>query len=145
MLPCRAFSATAAFPDSSQPVVRLALFYSNQKRYEESIGVLETRLKRQPDDRGALYQLGRAGAVSGSHLDRAQAALNRFLKLPHRRGTPSIAAAHWRLGVVLEAKGDKKTARAEYETAPPANGFVLVWAVCVGYERLSLVLNIERE
>jgi tetratricopeptide (TPR) repeat protein len=106
-----------AFPDSSAPMVRLAVYYSNQKRYDDSFGVLEDRLRRSPNDASALYQLGRVGAVSGTRLDRAQAGLDQYLKMPHKRGTPSIAAAHWRRGMVLEAKGDRNSAKAEYETA----------------------------
>jgi len=107
----------AAFPDSSLPVTRLALFYSNQKRYDDSFALLEDRLRRAPSDGSTLYQIGRVGAVSGKNLDRAQAALEQYLKIPHKRGTPSIAGAHWRRGMVFEAKGDKATAKAEYETA----------------------------
>lgn len=107
----------ATYPDSSAPVTRLALFYSNRKRYDESFALLEDRLRRAPNDGSTLYQIGRVGAVSGTKLDRAQAALDQYLKMPHKRGTPSIAGAHWRRGMVFEAKGDKQTAKAEYETA----------------------------
>jgi tetratricopeptide (TPR) repeat protein len=107
----------ASFPDSSAPVTRLALYYSNHKRYDDAFAVLEDRLRRSPNDGPALYQLGRVGAVSGMKLDRAQAGLDQYLKMPHKRGTPSIAGAHWRRGMVFEAKGDKETARVEYETA----------------------------
>lgn len=107
----------AAFPDSSAPATRLAIYYMNLKRYDDSFRVLEDRLRRSPNDAPVLYQLGRVGAVSGARLDRAQWGLDRYLKMPHKRGTPSIAAAHWRMGMVLEAKGDRTTAKAEYETA----------------------------
>jgi tetratricopeptide (TPR) repeat protein len=107
----------AAFPDSSAPAVRLGISYLNLKRYDDAFRVLEDRLRRSPNDGSALYQLGRTGAVSGTRLDRAQWALDRYLKMPHARGTPSIAAAHWRMGMVVEAKGDRTTARTEYETA----------------------------
>lgn len=107
----------AAFPDSSAPVTRLALLYSNQKRYDDAFALLEDRARRAPNDGAMLYQIGRVGAVSGMRLDRAQAALDQYLKIPHKRGTPSIAGAHWRRGMVLEAKGDKAGAKAEYETA----------------------------
>lgn len=106
-----------AFPDSGQPVVSLALYYSGAKRYEDASRLLEDRLARKPDDPSGLYQLGRLGAVSGTHLDRAQWALTRFLALPHHRGMQSLAAGHWRLGMVNEAKGDKTAAKTEYETA----------------------------
>jgi hypothetical protein len=79
--------------------------------------VLEDRLRRAPNDGAALYQIGRVGAVSGTKLDRAQWALDRFLQTPHKRGTPSVANAHWRMGMVHEAKGDRTAARVAYETA----------------------------
>ncbi|HUQ98854.1 MAG TPA: TRAP transporter TatT component family protein [Gemmatimonadaceae bacterium] len=107
----------SAYPDSSAPATRLAQFYSTAKRYDESFAVLEDRLKRSPNDGSALYQLGRVGAVSGLKLDRAQWALESYIRTPHKRGTPTIAGAHWRLGMVREAGGDTTTARAEYETA----------------------------
>jgi tetratricopeptide (TPR) repeat protein len=106
-----------AFPDSSAPASRLALFYQNVKRYDDAFAVLDDRLKRAPNDGLALYQMGRLGAVSGLKLDRAQAALERYITMPHKRGTPTVAGAHWRLGMVREASGDAKTARAEYEMA----------------------------
>ncbi|HSO93797.1 MAG TPA: DUF4386 family protein [Candidatus Dormibacteraeota bacterium] len=107
----------AAYPDSSAPVIRLALTDANLKRYDAAFALLEDRLRRFPDDGAALYQLGRVGAVSGARLDRAQWAIDRYLEMPHKRGNPSLAAAHWRRGMIFEAKGDKKTARTEYETA----------------------------
>lgn len=109
--------AAATFPDSSAPATQLAIHYLNAKRYDDSFRVLEDRLRRSPNDGAALYQLGRVGAVSGKGLDRAQWALDQFLKMPHKRGTPSIAAAHWRRGMILEAKGDRTKAKAEYEAA----------------------------
>ena len=107
----------AAFPDSSTPTIRYASYYLTLKRYDDSFRVLEDRLRHSPDDAAALYQLGRVGALSGTRLDRAQWALDRYLKIPHKRGSPSLAAAHWRRGMVVEAKGDKTTAKAEYGTA----------------------------
>jgi tetratricopeptide (TPR) repeat protein len=107
----------AAFPDSSAPATRLAIYYFNAKRYDDAFRVLEDRLRRSPNDGPALYQLGRVGAVSGIRLDRAQRALDRYLKLPFHRGSPTVAAAHWRMGMIFEAKGDRTTARAEYQTA----------------------------
>jgi tetratricopeptide (TPR) repeat protein len=106
-----------AFPDSSAPAVQFAIYYYNAKRYDDSFRVLDDRLRRSPNDGAALYQLGRVGAVSGTKRDRAQWALNRFLLLPHKRGTPSLAAAHWRIGMIHEANGDGTAARSSYETA----------------------------
>lgn len=108
---------SAAYPDSSGPAVQIAINYLNAKRYEDASRVLEDRLLRSPNDGAVLYQLGRVGAVSGTNLDRAKWALDRFLQTPHKRGTPSLASAHWRMGMIFEAKGDRTAARSSYETA----------------------------
>jgi tetratricopeptide (TPR) repeat protein len=110
-------SLVTSYPDSSAPATRLAIYYVNAKRYDDAFRVLEDRLRRSPNDPSALYQLGRVGAVSGKGLDRAQWALDRFLQIPHKRGTPSLAAAHWRRGMIDEARGDRAAARTAYETA----------------------------
>jgi tetratricopeptide (TPR) repeat protein len=107
----------AAFPDSSGPAVQFAIHYFNAKRYDDAFRVLEDRLRRSPNDGAVLYQLGRVGAISGTNLDRAKWALDRFLQVPHKRGTPTIASAHWRMGMIYEAKGDRTAARSSYETA----------------------------
>lgn len=106
-----------AYPDSSAPAIRLTLFHVTLKHYDAAFRAVEDRLVRSPNDGSALYQLGRVGAMSGAKLDQSLGALDRYLKMPHRRGTPSMAAAHWRRGMILEAKGDKPKAKAEYEAA----------------------------
>ena len=57
------------------------------------------------------------GAVLGLKLDRATWALGRFLRMPHKRGTPSLAAAQSRMGMIYETKDDRPAARTAYETA----------------------------
>jgi cytochrome c-type biogenesis protein CcmH/NrfG len=108
---------SAAFPDSSAPPARLAIHYVTAKRFGDAFRVLDDRLRRSPDDGVALYQLGRVGAVSGQQLDRAGRALRRYVQLPHKRGTPSIAAAQWRIGMIHEAKGERDAAQLAYELA----------------------------
>ena len=76
-------------------------------------------LKESPDDYAALYQIGRIAALSGQQLDRGLASLRRCLTLtpPATPNTPGHAAAHWRIGNLLEKKGDQPGARAAYEAA----------------------------
>jgi tetratricopeptide (TPR) repeat protein len=106
-----------AFPDSAAPTTQLASSYANTKQYDEAFRVLEARIKRKPNDNNALYQLARIGALSGTNLDRSLQAIDRFLKLPRKHGDSPVAGAHWRRGMILEAKGNKVAARAEYESA----------------------------
>ena len=63
-----------------------------------------------------LYQLGRAAAVSGQRLETGEAALRRYLT---RDGAKKAfdGTVHYRLGAVLERRGDVAGARTEYELA----------------------------
>jgi TolA-binding protein len=66
-----------------------------------------------------LYQVGRTAALSGQQLDRGEKCLRTYIAMPVREEleNPSIAAARYRLGCILERKGNASGARTEYETA----------------------------
>ena len=49
--------------------------------------------------------------------DRAEAALQSYLQHTPGPAEPSLAAAHWRLGMIHEKRGHTAQAREEYETA----------------------------
>ncbi len=66
---------------------------------------------------GALYQIGRTGALSGQNLDRAEAYYKLYLQNERGSNNPSLASTHWRLGMVYEHKGEKELAREEYLSA----------------------------
>jgi hypothetical protein len=68
----------------------------------------------EPDQRLALYLIGRIGAETGASLDLATASLIEYLRTPGPSGAPSHAAALWRLGMICEHTGDATTARARY-------------------------------
>ena len=70
-----------------------------------------------PSEAGALFQIGKTGAMSGQRLPRAAEALEAYLQTTPGKNDPSLAAAHWRLGMVHEKRQDRQRARAEYETA----------------------------
>ena len=65
----------------------------------------------------AHYQVGRFSAITGEHLDEGLRALLRYLEQPTRPGDPSHAAAHWRIGMIHEHKGDRQQAREHMEKA----------------------------
>ena len=85
---------------------------------EGRLGVLE-RLVRMididPTDLLARYQIGKIGALTGRELDVAQASLEEYLRHDPPENGPSHAAAHWRLGMIHEHRGDFDLARAGYE------------------------------
>jgi tetratricopeptide (TPR) repeat protein len=96
-----------------------ASLYAGEKKYREAFAEFDDILQANPDDFGALYQLGRLAALTGQSVDRGIAALRRCLELPAPADphAPGHAAAHWRLGQLLEKKADSAGARLSYSAA----------------------------
>jgi len=94
-----------------------AILYLAGGKYDQALAELDGILKIAPEDYGALYQVGRLAAVSGQHLDRGLEALRLCLKLTVPQGAPAHSAAQWRLGNILEMKGDPAGARLAYKAA----------------------------
>jgi tetratricopeptide (TPR) repeat protein len=99
--------------------VRMALgsTLQSQEKWDAAFAVYDAILAAQPDHWDALYQVGRAAALSGKRLDRAEAALRRYLGHTPGAESPPLANAHYRLGMVLERKGDRPGAKAAYQAA----------------------------
>jgi tetratricopeptide (TPR) repeat protein len=73
---------------------------------------------RATDDLRSLYQIGRTGVFSGEKLERARAALQDYIaREPDPKQLPSVAHAHWRLGMLYAKLGRNGLARREYQTA----------------------------
>jgi tetratricopeptide (TPR) repeat protein len=116
-------SALVAYHESarlnSRPIihVRISLVHQQKKDWEKALAALERALALDENHPLALYQIGRIAALSGLQLDRGEKSLRTYLAMPVREEleNPSIAAAHFRLGNILEKKGDPTAARAEYE------------------------------
>ena len=98
-----------------------ASVYVAEKKYDLALAQFDEVLKDSPDDYTSLYQVGRLAANSGQFLDRGLAALRRCVALPAPEGEPGHAAAHWRIGNILEKQGDKPGARAAYEASLKAD------------------------
>jgi tetratricopeptide (TPR) repeat protein len=104
-------------PAEPRPRLSLALLYQEQEKWPAAFDTLEALLKTAPDNYDALYQVGRAAALSGQRLERAEECLKRYLgHTPGPQSAP-LANAHFRLGQVYEKKGNKAQARAEYQAA----------------------------
>ncbi len=99
--------------------VRISLAYQNKKDWTQAFAALDRALALDPNFPFALYQVGRSAALSGYELDRGEKCLRTYIAMPVREEleNPSLAAAHFRLGNILEKKGDRDGARKEYETA----------------------------
>jgi len=118
-------AALAAYNESAKlnprPMiqVRISLVHQQKREWDKAFAALERALAMNANYPLALYQIGRTAALSGQQLDRGEKYLRTYIAMPMREEleNPSLAAAHFRLGTILEKKGDPAGARAEYETA----------------------------
>lgn len=95
----------------------LGLIYTVTERWKDLDTLLEQSEKKIPDDFGAYYQSGKAALASGKDLPRAERYFRKYLTMEPEGGEPHWAAAHWRLGQVLEKEGKKPEAIAEMQEA----------------------------
>ena len=114
-------AAAAADPDSPDPYYQLGMMYQSNELYDEAFAAFEKALTADPKATNALYQIGRTGVISGENLDRAVSALEQYLQTEPPAGQPTLANAHWRLGMCYELKGDLEKARSEFEAALALN------------------------
>jgi len=101
--------------------VALATLYVADKKMVEAFGLFDEALQANPNDYVALYQLGRLSAMTGQRLDQGLASLRLCLTLPVPDGQPGPAPVNWRIGNLLEKKGDKAGARTAYQAAIAAD------------------------
>lgn len=95
----------------------LGNFYLNQKKFDKAFALFDDALKKNPQDMGAVYQLGKTCALSGQRLDDGEACLLKYLNYVPKPNEASHAGANMRLAQVYEKKGKKAEAKLKYETA----------------------------
>jgi predicted Zn-dependent protease len=106
-----------AFPDSARAHYEVAIAYQRTARPAESWPVIDRGLARWPDDSRLLFALGRGAAETGERLARGESALRRVIAAEHGVDDQLRANARYRLGRILERRGDRVGARAEYDGA----------------------------
>jgi tetratricopeptide (TPR) repeat protein len=107
--------------DDTRGRVAVALVLASDKKYDLAFAEFEEVLKMKPADYSALFQTGRLAAISGLRLDRGLTVLQQCLTMTPPENQPGHAAAHWRIGNILEKQGDKPGARAAYEASLKAD------------------------
>ena len=107
----------AGFPDSASSYSTLAVLYASRRQWEDGWRVVDRWNARMPDSFSARYAIGRMAAESGQRGEQGEQALRAYLGHAPAPGQPSIAAAHWRIGMILEKRGDRDGARRAYQTA----------------------------
>ena len=101
--------------DRMVPYIVLAVAYAATERWKDLDAMMERAEKNVPDDLGADYQAGKVLLLSGKDLPRAERYFRKYLTMEPEGGEPNHAAAHWRLGLVLEKEGKKAEAITEME------------------------------
>jgi len=107
--------------DADQGHLARSRLRAAEKNYPEARRELAALLAVSPDNYAALYQLGRVAAITGEEVDAGLQALQKCLSLPATTGAPGHDAAQWRLGLLLEKKGNLAAARAAYQASLKLN------------------------
>lgn len=107
--------------DPGQGHLVAGMFLSDEKKYPQAVAEFERALQFNPESYLALYQIGRLAVLTGEGLDRGIETLRRALALPAEPHAPDHAAAHWRLGMLHELKGDREAARTAYRASLALN------------------------
>jgi tetratricopeptide (TPR) repeat protein len=107
----------AQFPDSATPHLVLFNVQVARKQWVLAWSAIDRLERARPELPVVRYAIGRAAAESGEQLDRGAASLRAYLQHTPLPNEPSLAAAHWRLGMIAEKRGETSAARQEYQTA----------------------------
>lgn len=103
--------------DPARGRMAIAGVYVIEKKYAQAFAEFDEALKEKPGDYAALFQAGRLAAISGEGLASGLEALRQCLAQTPPGNQPGHAAAHWRIGNILEKQNDRLGARAAYEAA----------------------------
>ena len=115
-------TAVEEFPDKMRARFTLGYFYQQREKSAEAFQVFEQMVADSAENWAALYQIGRTGALTGQNLDRSEECYKLYLQEDRGSNNPSLAVAHWRLGMVYEHKRQKDLARKEYQAALKLDG-----------------------
>jgi tetratricopeptide (TPR) repeat protein len=109
--------AAAEFPDQAGPSYWIGALHARNKEYAKAFEVYEKLLERDPRPMAACYEIGRVAALSGQRLERGEECLKLYLQHDPQPDEPTLASAHYRLGLLFEKKGSRDLARREYSAA----------------------------
>lgn len=117
--------AIRAHPDRAEAYSLLASAYAIEGRWKELESTLAEAAGNVPDDLDPYYRAGLAilnGDGPGvAALTRAEEYFRKYLSADPEGGEPTLAHAHWRLGLVLEKEGRKPEAISELKAALQLN------------------------
>jgi tetratricopeptide (TPR) repeat protein len=88
-----------------------------QGKWPELDAILARAEKEVPDDLQPYFRAADACLSTGADLPRAERYYRKYSAQEPEPDSPTVAAAHWRLGQALEKEGRKAEAIAEWQTA----------------------------
>ncbi len=111
--------AIALKPTRIAPYRQLAVLYATAGRWDDLEKLLKQSRTAIPDNLSPDYHAARIILTTNAadRLNRAEQYLRAYLAQPAEGEEPSHAAAHWRLGLVLEKEGRKSDAIQELRDA----------------------------
>ncbi|NOT34872.1 MAG: tetratricopeptide repeat protein [Candidatus Eisenbacteria bacterium] len=109
--------ALAIDPERSAAYALLAQVLANQKRWDELDALLAEAAAKFPDGRGPQYQAARVTLQFDAEAARSEKWLRYYLAVPPEPGSPTHAAARWRLAQAIEKQGRRDEAIAELKAA----------------------------
>jgi len=109
--------AAAEFPEKAEPSYWIGALHARNGEYARAFAVYEKLLEKDSGQTAACYQIGRVAVLSGQRLDRGEECLKLYLQRDPKPDEPSLASAHYRLGLLYEKKGNRALARREYSAA----------------------------
>jgi len=99
------------------PYVISAEDFVSKQSWEKLEAVLSEAEQANRDDLNPFYQAGKTLLQSNEELSRAERYMRKYLSQEPEAQTPPLAAAHWRLALILEKEGRKDDAIKELENS----------------------------
>jgi len=95
----------------------LASAYALSEHWKDLDAILAKAEEKISDDFSPHYQAGLTLLREAKDLPRAERYFRKYLSQEPEGNAPTLAEAHWRLGLVLEKEGHKSEATSEIQTA----------------------------
>ncbi|NQV17166.1 MAG: tetratricopeptide repeat protein [Armatimonadetes bacterium] len=99
----------------------LGMTFQQKEDFQKAFEAFETVIAADSTALNSLYQIGRTAIFSEENLERGVECMKLYLQNDPAEESPSLDAAHWRLGMIYEKQGEMKLAKAEYEEAIKLN------------------------
>ena len=109
--------ALAGNPAHVRALFELNSFLQNKKRFDEAWAVWNAALAEAEVQAMARYQLGRLAAITGQHVEEGLTHLDAFIAAGIVPEQLTLAAAHWRRGLLLDKLGRREDAIAALQLA----------------------------